>query len=373
MVEAQKAINVQFYDHLMQSMPEGLLIVDERDAIISANHMAALMLGSDSEALIGRHSHEFWPEGLPSLDRQDLSAIVYHETTIHRDNGRFLPVSLTITPIAAQSANSRLVAISPLADVQQINESLSHTQRLAGIGVLTASVAHELNSPISIITATCNNLIHSVEGKNLNPEQLLRYVQMIEQNAWRCARIVGVLRNYSHDDESQMAVTDLNMIIEDALTLVWHQFRGDFNVQIETDLAPDLKSIVCDHHRITQVLINLLTNARDAMQPGGGTVHIKSWLIPAESGFPPWATAETTGAMATRELLAFSIQDSGHGIKPEIMNKIFNPFFTTKPNGMGTGLGLFIAKRIVLQHNGRIWAENNADGGATFTVVLPQR
>ena len=245
-------------------------------------------------------------------------------------------------------------------------DQLLQTQRLAGIGILTASVAHELNTPLSIIAATCSNLLHEVEENNLSMEQLLHYVQMIEQSAWRSARIVEVLRNYSYAEEMQTAVTDLNMVIADALVLVQHQFRGEFNIQIVKQLDDNLKTIVLDHNRLTQVLINLLLNARDAMPPSGGTVEIRSWQVEPSSEHPQ------NGNGAAQEQYAFSISDTGTGIAPKLLEQIFDPFFTTKEDGKGTGLGLFIAKRIVEQHNGRIWAENNELGGATFTVVLPR-
>jgi signal transduction histidine kinase len=125
---------------------------------------------------------------------------------------------------------------------------------------------------------------------------------------------------------------------------------------------------------MTQVLVNLLINARDAMQPGGGTIQIKAWqLKPTDAVSPiPELTYSNGSATAVTEY-AIAVQDNGTGIAPEIKEKIFNPFFTTKPSGKGTGLGLFLARQIVEQHNGRIWAANNPAAGATFTVVIPRQ
>lgn len=162
------------------------------------------------------------------------------------------------------------------------------------------------------------------------------------------------------------------MIIEDALTLVQHQLHGEYNIQVETQLAQNLGTIVCDHNRLTQVLVNLLLNARDAIGRSGGKIVVKSWLMP-----PPTVSLSRVNGLLTaapaREEYAFSVSDSGPGIAPAIMSLVFDPFFSTRPNGKGAGLGLFIAKRIVEQHHGRITAENNLNGGATFTVVLPRK
>jgi signal transduction histidine kinase len=241
-------------------------------------------------------------------------------------------------------------------DSDGFHAALGQIQRLAGIGTLTTGVAHELTNPISIITAACNNLLSRVADDNLSTDELLHYLEMIDHSAWRCARLVQTLRSYSHADPIELKVCDLNKIIEDALTLVANQFHRQFNIEIVTRLEPGLNAIVCDQNQITQVLINLLTNARDAIHSQdlqGGTIEISSWVIDHET------------------VAALSIRDSGPGIPPAYLDKIFSPFFTTKPVGEGTGLGLSIVREIIEQHDGRITAENHPDKGAIFTVILP--
>jgi len=367
MVEATTNLTEQFYTHLTQSIAEGLLVLDEDGTISSANEAAAAILGYEPGALIGHAIQEFMGDDLPLFEQLQANEVKCNGNFRHQ-NGRFIPVSLTVSPLAVPTvSNNRLLAITSLDDVQRLNESLSRAQRLASIGTLTASVAHELNTPISIITATCSNLLHEVEDNSLSMDQLLKYVEMIEQSAWRSVRILEVLRNYSYNDAPNFTYTNLNGIVEDSLTLVRHQFRGEFHIQIEKELEEDIKTIFCDHNRITQVLLNLLNNASDAMEPGG-QVTIKSWNMPT----PPLNMLNGDSSNG-KSYVAISVKDSGHGIDDAIMSKIFNPFFTTKSNGAGTGLGLYIAKRIVDQHNGRIWAENNPEGGATFTVVIPSK
>ncbi|MBK8904898.1 MAG: PAS domain-containing protein [Anaerolineaceae bacterium] len=362
MVITQTKSTGEFYDHLLETLSAGVLVLDDDGIVTSANTAAGRILGWRAEQLIGRTWAELGAEG------HSLSECTPHQTTLRQPDGRSVTVNLAITPVSDHITSTTMVSFTHWQEIEQLNEALLHTQRLAGIGILTASVAHELNTPLSIIAATCSNLMHEVEENNLSMEQLVRYVQMIEQSAWRSARIVEVLRNYSYAEEMQTAVTDLNMIIEDALVLVQHQFRGEFNIQIVKRLDESLKTIVLDHNRITQVLINLLINARDAMLPNGGTVEICSWRLPDDS-----TLVGRNGNGAHQETYAFSVSDTGSGIEPALLDRIFDPFFTTKHSGKGTGLGLFIARRIVQQHNGRIWAENNELGGATFTVVLPRK
>jgi signal transduction histidine kinase len=349
---------VQLYQGVMQGMSPGILVVDEAGTILFANPSAAALLEMETSALIGRPGAQFFPQGVP----EDAMA-THRPVEMRTGAGRLVPTTLSVQLLPAATVTGvRIISIINVRDLEQMNDTLFHTQRLASVGTLTASVAHELTNPLSIITATCSNMIHEVDREHLDPEILRNYIRMIEQNAWRSARMVEVLRHYTHHDELHTAVTNLNVVIEDALTLVRPQFLKENDTPIETDLDPDLRSIVCDHNRLTQVLVNLLCNARDAMQPEGGPIIVRSWCeldtVERENGRPT-------------DIFAFSVRDRGPGIPQAHREKIFEPFFTTKENG--SGLGLFIARRIVAEHNGRIWLENNADGGATFTVLLPQQ
>ena len=366
MLNAPVTKTAQFYEHLTQSVAEGLIVLDHNGIISSANQAAAAIIGLEPIEIINQSIEQFWHDAPTPWDPSCLSPEQLNKIQLRHEDGRLVPTRIVISPIkTASDTDITLLTITSLDDVKQLNHALAHTQRLSSLGTLTASIAHELNTPISIIAATCSNLQHEIEHESLEPDQLLHYLQMIEQSAWRSARILEVLRNYSYNDEPQFDVTNFNMIVEDALTLVHHQFRGQYNIKIEKELDEGLPSLVCDHHRMTQVLLNLLINASDAIPEKGGHVKIKTWLP---------KPAHANNGSTPESLFAFSIQDSGSGIASDVKNKIFKPFFTTKPHGKGTGLGLYIAKRIVEQHNGQIIAKNNAqdESGATFTVIIPR-
>jgi len=357
-----------FQNVLRERELQGVLVVDKAGKILSANRAAEALLGYGAGQLTNLHLTEFWAGGLPAGrstgERGRSEPARAHDGALTRRNGQPLPVSLAVAPMSAAADGEQLVSFVSRDELDRLNESLVHAQRLAGIGTLTASVAHELTNPISVITATCMNLRDELAGEALGREELARYVEMIEQSAFRCARIVEVLRNYAHSvgrdtaDGAAIAITSPAAVVQDALMMVEQQFRKQAHVTVELDLEPGLQTIFCDHHRIAQVLINLLTNARDAMQPDGGTVHVRFWT-PQLAGGGDW--------------FAFAVSDTGTGIDPAILPRIFEPFFTTKPNGQGTGLGLYIAEGIVRGHGGQITAANNPDGGATVTVLLPRK
>ena len=357
---------LQFCEYVREQVTDALVVVDTDGKIAYVGTAVQTMLGYTHADLLGQSLADLWPPERPLPD--NWMAPGTHHLALQHQKGKEINVSLTVVPIQLPANSDKLVTMLELTEIERMNAALTHTQRLAGVGTMTASVAHELTTPLSVITTTCSNLLHEVQTGNLDQTQLTRYIDLIEQSAFRSARIVEVLRNYSHLDGPEIAITDVESLVHDALTLVEQQFRKQTNVTIVVERPPNLRSIVCDHNRITQVLVNLLNNARDALQPEGGEITVRFWPVDED------AAADGSGFdKKIPEQFAFAVSDCGHGIPAEWLETIFQPFFTTKPNGKGTGLGLYISRGIIDQHNGRIWADNNPDGGAIFTVVLPQR
>jgi signal transduction histidine kinase len=348
---------------------DAFLIIDSEGRIRLAGGAAVSLLGYEPGAITTMHLTDLWyarpPLGWARNDGRPQVAEMAHAS------GEALPVRLTAVPLSGGDPGDQLLTLVREDERAHLNELLLHAQRLSGIGTLTASVAHELASPLSIITASLANLADEQANGELSPEQVTRYIEMMQQSADRAARIIEVLRHYTHnDDELSVAVTSADDILRDALVMVEQQFRKRAHVEVEAAIEGDLDTIVADHNRLTQGLINLLLNARDAMQPDGGTIRVRFWPLAATSAA---ALLPGSNGSSPRDYFAFSVCDSGPGIPPETLDHLFEPFYTTKPSGLGTGLGLFISQGIVEQHNGRIWAENNPDGGATFIVVLPKR
>ena len=235
-----------------------------------------------------------------------------------------------------------------------MEKAVIETEKLAGIGTLAAGMAHEINSPLQVITGYTDSISREIKtGALLQTEKLDRKIASIDRSAWRIAAIVQSLLTYARPSADRNDHHSLNNIIEDTLLLIEHQLHSWSNITIEKELAADLPPLKCDSNRITQVLINLLTNAADAM-PDGGQITIR------------------TQADADNKHIILQISDSGPGIPESMKDKIFDPFFTTKDIGKGTGLGLSVVRGIVTAHSGEISVENAPNKGAIFTIYLPE-
>lgn len=242
--------------------------------------------------------------------------------------------------------------VSDITARKRAEESIRSSQKLAELGTLAAGVAHEINSPLQVITGVSEGLLKRHKEDRLTPDFLVRKLDVIQRNGWRCAEIVRSLKTYAYTAPAEMQAHNLNHIIKDTLLLTEHQLSSWGNITIQTQLADDLPPFFCDRNQITQILINLLTNASDAL-PDGGQISIGTRLN------------------SVTDTVEMRVADNGHGIPPAIQTKIFDPFFTTKPVDKGTGLGLSIITGIIKAHGGTI-ALNSAPGnGSEFILQFP--
>ncbi len=233
-----------------------------------------------------------------------------------------------------------------LDTLQNTQDQLVQSEKLASLGQLAAGVAHELNNPLAAILLYSETMLkeHGESSPFHND------LKTIVSETKRCKRIVSDLLNFARQSQLVTQPTDIHAIIHELLEFAPRRIKT-VQVNFITDLDPNLPLIDADPSQLRQVLLNLMTNAVEAM-PEGGTVTVRTRKAPA--------------GMVTIE-----IQDTGVGIPPENLNKLFTPFFTTKPIGKGTGLGLAIVYGIVKMHRGQISATSKVNKGTTFTVTLP--
>ncbi len=238
------------------------------------------------------------------------------------------------------------------------HQKLMQTDRLASLGQLAASVAHEINNPISGVLNLSMLMQRILKDDGIaaaRVPEFRRYLALVSQETGRVGRIVSDLLAFSRRSKPQRSDADLNKLIRGTETLVAHKLKLN-NVGAVLDLQDDLPTVFCDASQIQQVLVNLALNGAEATHAkGGGQLRI------------------TTRASEDRETVTLEVADNGEGIPEENLPKIFDPFFTTKPEGKGVGLGLAVLYGIIDAHRGEISVRSNVGQGTTFTITLPVR
>jgi signal transduction histidine kinase/type II secretory pathway pseudopilin PulG len=281
-------------------------------------------------------------------------------TAIIRNNFRlfFLLVSLALTSIILGGilllfVNIRRVQAEAHArhseEKRLLQEQIHQSTKLASIGELVDSVAHEVNTPVGIISAQVDALM--LHKKNLPYADTLKIIQ---GQTHRIANYTKSLLRFSRRRPFQPESTDLVDMTEECLTLLGHRVRAN-KIKVKKVWPKNLPPVMVDRNQMQQVLLNLLNNALDALN-GQGEIGIMINKTDSENGVPG---------------IEIIVSDNGPGIKPEDLSRIFDPFFSTKPPGKGTGLGLVIAQAIVKRHGGCIRAESKEGNGACFTVFIP--
>jgi two-component system NtrC family sensor kinase len=239
-------------------------------------------------------------------------------------------------------------------ELSRAQRQIVHMEKMASLGKLAATVAHELNNPIAGILNYSKLVSRELRDGPLAEEaraEVARYLEMIQKESGRCGEIVRNLLLFTRRAETRFAVHRLGEIVERALMVIRHRLEGT-RVELAVEPLAGDDQIVCDADKVQQALVALLVNAVEAM-PDGGKLRVAS----ARDG----------------EAFRVEVQDSGVGIQPEIMQRIFEPFFSTKENATGVGLGLSVAYGIVQQHGGAIEADSAPGKGTTFRVTLPAK
>jgi two-component system NtrC family sensor kinase len=240
--------------------------------------------------------------------------------------------------------------------LQTAQKKLVQADRLASLGTLAASVAHEINNPISGVL-NLSMLLERLMAKGDYPAgreaEFRKYLALISAETARVGRIVSDLLAFSRRSKPQRASADLNKLVRTTVGLADHKLKL-ISAEVVLELQEGLPFVECDASQMQQVILNLVLNGAQAMQPlGGGKLTIGTRLLPEGADVELW------------------VSDTGQGIAPENLSKIFDPFFTTKADGKGVGLGLAVLYGIVKAHDGEVEVTSRKNEGTTFTVTLP--
>ncbi len=370
---------------IFNCLDDGLLLLNREGCIMAINEALATLLGNIRpveelincrwETLCGSVDPPF-PGGLALRTLRDGRGRRRRERAINT-NGQVRILDMQTFPLTnpAHSTDQVVMHIVDITERLQLETLVIENERFAANGRLAATVAHEVNTPLQAI----QNLLYLVGRSNETQRNI--YLRMMRDEIERISTIVRQLLDLYRSETSTVADVNLNALIERVLLLISGTL-AKHRIGVEHDLAPDIPPLQGRADQLTQVLINLIMNAVDAM-PDGGTLYVWTWqgLQPRkhrnrygkpgrkkDSACPPHLPGRT-GPASSQEMVIIEIVDTGIGISPDLQSRIFEPFFTTKPEG--TGLGLAISQKIIQQHNGQISVASSPGNGSAFTIVLP--
>jgi PAS domain S-box-containing protein len=350
---------------VLESASEGIILIDPAGRITLVNSAAERMFAYSRAELLGqpleillperaRHAHvghrtEYFaePRVRPMGIGLDLAG--------RRKDGVEFPLEISLSHVDAPDGAVAMAFITDIterkrieAQLQRQREVLHQNEKLTALGTMAAGIAHEMNNPLGIITTRIEVMLMDAEQQQL-PAQVLEDLQVLHRASQRVARIAASLRSFARHAPSDRVPLELNAVVEESLQLMQKPLAAD-NIEVTTSLDGALPPILGDSSTLHQVLMNLLTNAREAM-PGGGKIRIET----SQAERPGW--------------IRLLVADTGPGIPAEEVSKIFDPFFTTKRTG--TGLGLSVTYGIIQEHGGTVDVQSRPGAGTTFILSFP--
>ncbi len=340
-----------FKEAIFEHVETGILTLDPDGNLTTLNGPAARILGIDPE-MRGRPLAdilEAWPElhaaFRQGIDRNTAGADSWSQYVEVKRGGKEQTFRIAILSLGGGEASGQLLTVEDVTERVEMRRRMARVDRLASLGRLSASIAHEIRNPLTGVSLMLDELHDRLIGNEDDQRSIVRALGEIE----RLEGLVNELLHFATQPRSELRRGSVAAVLEDTLYLVDKQCHKA-GVAVEAAIDEALPEIPLDKDKLKQAFLNLVTNALEAM-PGGGVLRIK--------------------AESAEDEVRLTFRDSGKGIPPEQMNDIFEPFFTTK--GEGAGLGLAITHNIVSDHNGRIEVDNAPGGGAIFTLSFPCR
>ena len=346
-----------FNENIVESISVGVLAVDLEDRIESWNSQMEVMYAMPRSQVLGERLSEILPPSFVEefyRVRQNPGIHNLYKFRMHTRAGDTRTANIAIAPLVTRkfSVIGRLIIVDDITDRMELESQLSQAEKLSSIGLLAAGVAHEVNTPLAVISSYAQMASKQVDGDS----KLTPLLEKITRQTFRASEIVNNLLNFSRTSATEFSEIDLNKIIRETLALLEHQLRTS-HIKVDSQLYDGLPAIHGNAGKLQQVFLNLFLNAKDAMAGKGGTLSI----------------ATTNG-----DAVEVSISDSGTGIAPEHINKIYDPFFTTKTSpregqSRGTGLGLSVTYGIIQEHAGKIRVDSQPGQGTRFLLEFPLR
>ena len=344
-----------FNENIVESINVGVLAVDLADRIESWNSQMEVMYALPRWQALTRPLSEVFPAAFVEefyRVRQNPGIHNLYKFRLDTPAGEGRIVNVAIAPLVTKKFNviGRLIIMDDITERVELESQLTQADKLSSIGLLAAGVAHEVNTPLAVISSYAQMLAKQLQGD----PQKSALLEKVTRQTFRASEIVNNLLNFSRTSGTEFTEVDVNKIISDTLALLEHQFRTA-RIRVHDELCEHLPTIHGNAGRLQQVFLNLFLNARDAMA-NGGTLRVTT---------------------ANGEGVSVSVSDTGTGIAQEHIQRIYDPFFTTKTTpregqqSRGTGLGLSVTYGIIQEHAGKIRVESRPGEGTTFYLDFP--
>jgi two-component system, NtrC family, sensor kinase len=344
----------EFSENILESLNDGIAVINRDNRVVRWNRRLEELYGTRHEDAVGRRLGEVFDphfiEVLASATQKSPEGATFYRVplTTRHETARRLLVNVATTPLrdSDEAIAGTILIIEDISTRVQLEEQLQISEKMASIGLLAAGVAHEVNTPLTGISSFTQMLLQNAEPDDPRTKVL----EKIERQTFRAAKIVNGLLNLARPAQVDSGPIDLHAVINDVLSLLEHQLRNG-RIQVRKELQASGPIVQAIEYKLQQVFLNLFLNARDAMPRGG-------WLTIATS-------AGGDG------MVVVEVSDTGSGIPPDQLSRIYDPFFTTKDIGKGTGLGLSITYGIVQEHGGTITCDSTLGKGTRFILTLP--
>jgi signal transduction histidine kinase len=361
----------EFSENIVESINVGILAADLEDRVESWNTLVEQLTGIPRDQAVGRRLSELFPGDLiAQFERVRGETGIHHiykfvlnpaalplassaANGVNGANGvrpahREATLNIAIAPLVSREYEQigRLIIFDDVTDRAELERRLVQADKLSSIGLLAAGVAHEVNTPLAVISTYAQMLAKQVAGD----DQKSKLLEKIAKQTFRASEIVNSLLNFSRTSTTEFAEMSVNKVVQETLSLLEHQLHKN-GIEVRSTLDPGLHAIHGNAGKMQQVFLNLFLNARDAMQPGG-VLTVRTWN---EEG-----------------RVCVDVSDTGHGIDPEMIHRIYDPFFTTKAAKKGTGLGLSVTYGIIQEHAGSIKVSSRPGAGASFHMEFPR-
>jgi len=363
-LERQLKKSEQKYQAIFSNIPNPVFVLDHDSLeILDCNASVASIYGYAKDGIVGRSFLDLFRPGERERFAADLreKEVIDRAVQIARD-GRLMFVTIRISPTEYGGQKVWLVTTSDITKRLETEQQLIQAGKMTTLGEMATGVAHELNQPLTVIKAASAFFLRKLKrGECVEPAVLADLAGEIDGHVDRATRIINHLREFGRKPDMQLSLTQVGDVLRRAFD-IFHQQLKLREIEVEWDLHPDLPAVMADAGRLEQVFVNLLINARDAIE--------ERWAVSP----PPAGTGKlirlASGVDGGRVFVR--VADNGAGIPKGLMERIFEPFFTTKKVGKGTGLGLSISYGIVQDMGGTIGVESREGEGTAFTVNLPR-